>query len=37
MVGVGQGLRVIVCGLVGPGTSLYDNNGGEQLIVWRCF
>lgn len=29
MVGVGQGLGLIVCGLVGPGTSHFDNNGAE--------
>lgn len=29
MVGVGQGLELIVCGLVGPGTSHCGNNGAE--------
>lgn len=29
IVGVGQGLGLIVCGLVGPGTSHCGNNGAK--------
>lgn len=37
IVGVGKARGLIVCGLVGPGTSHCAGNGTEQLIVWWGF